>query len=536
MTHDSLHSPSAAPGGPPAGSGPPLDPTRLMEADLLARARSGDQGAMGDVYHRYRDGIYRLAKGVLRDDEDAADVTQETFARFLRDLRDIRGASAGPWLFRVARNLATDRLRARTLRGMLPLPSRAPDEEAPGTRGEPADERADPAAAYTRAEVERELAMALARLPTDYRVVLHLREAEDLSYREIAEVLGTSVPAVESLLFRSRRRLREEYESMMATLVRGAHCRRVEPWLSMHLDRELDAARARQVEAHLVACDTCQGRAATMRRARHAHRALALAPIPSAIAADLDAKVAGWVATAAATGPAAAGAAGLGLGAASSGVSAVASGVAGVVAGSAPLAVKIIAALALGVGAAAATVPEIRDALVQPFAGPGPAAPREVPSSSTAPAEATPRVLVPTAGPSATPARDAGSPTVTPTATAVPVRTADPATAPPRSAPPVDASGAPPAAPSAAPATTTTAAPAPVATAQPAASAAPSAGASPAAAPTAAPTTAPTAAPIASATPAPATAPGPTAAPPAPAASPAPAPTPAATAPPGGGP
>lgn len=496
MTPDIPPPPATAPGGDPAGSGSLYDPTGQGEVHLLARARSGDPGAMGDIYQRYRDRIYGLARRVLGDDEEAADITQETFARFLRDLRGIRGERAGPWLFRVARNLATDRLRARTLRGLLPFPSGPPGEEVTRTSAEPADEGADPAAAYARAEGESELATALARLPTGYRVALHLRETEDLSYREMAEVLGTSVPAVESLLFRSRRRLREEYESMTAALVRGAHCRRVEPWLSMHLDRELDPARSRQVEVHLVACDTCQGRAATMRRARHAHRALAVAPIPAALAADLDTQVAGWISRAAAAGPAA-GAAAIGAGAAAAGGGSIGAGaLTGAAAASIPIAAKIVAALAIGVGAAVGAVPELRDAVVQGISGPDRSLPHEAPPSAAPPGARS--TSGPTVAPATTPATTpaTGSDvTAAPTATAAPSATATavttagrPTATPLGSAAPAGASGAPSGIPSAAPATT----PGPTggATAEPATS--PSAGGSPTAAPAASAAPAPT--------------------------------------------
>src|SRR5688500_7631773 len=131
---------------------------------------------------------------MLGDAGDAEDVTQETMLRLWRIAPDWREGEAalGTWLYRVASNLAVDRLRRRRERPQAVMPEIA--DESAGAQGRL--EATDRAAA---------LEAALADLPERQRLAVVLRHLEERSNPEIAAILGTSVEAVESLLARARR-------------------------------------------------------------------------------------------------------------------------------------------------------------------------------------------------------------------------------------------------------------------------------------------------------------------------------------------
>jgi RNA polymerase sigma-70 factor (ECF subfamily) len=163
-----------------------------------------------EVYERFRTPIWRLARRLTRDEEEAFDTTQEIFLRVWKGLPGFRGeARLSTWVFQIAWNYlrAYRRKKGRqmeivgdtvdgTPRVIDDVPDRAPDPE--------------------RAAASRELLArvdgALRRLPEHQRVVVWLRDGEDLSYQEIAEVLDVPVGTVRSRLARARDALRHLVE------------------------------------------------------------------------------------------------------------------------------------------------------------------------------------------------------------------------------------------------------------------------------------------------------------------------------------
>jgi len=178
----------------------PPNPTDLHEADLLGKARGGNLFAFEEIVRRYQRRVYGVALRIVRRHEVADDVTQETFVRAYRSLsRFDLGRPFGPWVCRIAANLALNHVRSPQARED-PLPE--------GHAETPASDP-DPLAQVLEDEAGRVLEAALARLPAEQRAVFVLRATEELSYREIAEALDISIGTVMSRLHRARARLRD---------------------------------------------------------------------------------------------------------------------------------------------------------------------------------------------------------------------------------------------------------------------------------------------------------------------------------------
>lgn len=180
------------------------------ETALVARARTGDANAFSELVSHYERKIYRLAKHITQNDEDAEDVLQEAFLKAYEHLDGFQGNSKFyTWLVRIAVNEALMKLRKRKGDRTVPL-------DEPVDTGEEMVKREiavwedNPEQRYSREEMQRILDEAVQSLKPDFRTVFILRDIEELSTEEAAETLGISVPAVKSRLLRARLALREK--------------------------------------------------------------------------------------------------------------------------------------------------------------------------------------------------------------------------------------------------------------------------------------------------------------------------------------
>jgi len=185
----------------------PLQPD---ESVLVEKAKAGDQQAFTDLVARYQRKIYRLAKNITRNDEDAEDVLQEAFLKAYEHLDGFEGNSKFyTWLVRIAVNEALMKLRKR--RGdrevSLDEPVGLGEEEV---KREIAVWEDNPEQRYSREEMHEILNEAVEGLKEDFRTVFVLRDIKELSTEETAEALKISIPAVKSRLLRARLALREK--------------------------------------------------------------------------------------------------------------------------------------------------------------------------------------------------------------------------------------------------------------------------------------------------------------------------------------
>ncbi len=180
------------------------EPTDLA---LVHSAQRGDYACFEELVRRYRDRVYRLARGMTTSDAEAEEVVQDTFLNLFRHLESFRGeAAVSSWIFRVAANAALMRLRRLRRKPLLSLEDTRPDFSEDGTHyiDPPGDWARQPEQTLLSRELGAQIEAAIAELPEKYRLVLLLRDVEGLSNEEVADTLGITLPTVKSRLHRSR--------------------------------------------------------------------------------------------------------------------------------------------------------------------------------------------------------------------------------------------------------------------------------------------------------------------------------------------
>lgn len=186
------------------------------EATLIAQARAGDRTAFETLVRMHDRSVLRLALRLVRTEEEARDIYQESFLKAYRGLGQFRGdASFSTWLLRIVTTVCLDHLRRRAAR-----PDAVPLESGAGAAGssgesrpapwEPPDDHpeSDPERALQRREIRSRIAAALASLGERERVVFELRHYEGMRLRPIADLLGTTEDTVKNCLFRAHQHLR----------------------------------------------------------------------------------------------------------------------------------------------------------------------------------------------------------------------------------------------------------------------------------------------------------------------------------------
>ena len=186
----------------------------IGDKELVARAQAGELDAFEALTHRYEQRVYSLALRMLRQEQDAEDVTQQTFLSALENLGGFRGdASFATWLLRIATHAALKVIRKRKGLPTVSLEEATEETEGYDTIPHPeyiADWRQSPEELVRKNEVQRLLEDALGKLDEKHRLVFLLRDVEGLSVKEAAEALGLSEGNTKVRLLRARLQLREE--------------------------------------------------------------------------------------------------------------------------------------------------------------------------------------------------------------------------------------------------------------------------------------------------------------------------------------
>jgi len=228
-----------------------IEPT---DVELVKAYRNGDVHAFEELHRRYVASIYRLVRRKLGDALLAEDIAQETFMKALRQMDRVDDSfNFGGWVHTVARNLCFDELRRRQrdLRA-----DSGDDDDTDLLAGLPSTAKSfDPVLVQESNEVRRQVWAVAQRLPEKYRLVLTLRELQDLSYRQIARSLKMSESAVETLLYRARLRFKEEFISSEGE-GELTHDEAV-PLLAPYLAGKLRRPQAEAVRIHLAVCVKC---------------------------------------------------------------------------------------------------------------------------------------------------------------------------------------------------------------------------------------------------------------------------------------
>jgi RNA polymerase sigma factor (sigma-70 family) len=228
---------------------------------LLAQGLRADR-SFERIYRRHVGDVYRYALAVLRNPADAEDVAQTTFMNAYRAYAGgERPRQPHNWLIAIAHNVCRQRFRQSQRR-----PQEVAYDDNVGEWVE--DDERGPSA--------DDLRRALSHLAFNQRAALVMRELEGRSYVEIGEILGLTVSAVETLIFRARRALREQLEGSLT-------CAEAERALSLEADRRLPRAERGPLRAHLRECKDCAAAARRQRAQRSAWKALGALPVPASL-------------------------------------------------------------------------------------------------------------------------------------------------------------------------------------------------------------------------------------------------------------
>jgi len=183
---------------------------------LLTRAQAGDMSAFEELVGRHEEKVYGLALRMTRSEADAAEIAQDTFLSAYQHLGEFRGEAAfGSWVHRIAANNALMRLRREKVLDIVSDELAGPEFTDRGSLAEVPEsdwsKRADDKVLDD--ELGRAIQEATDALPEGYREVFLLKDVEGLSYEEISEMVGISIPAVKSRLHRARLALREAIDA-----------------------------------------------------------------------------------------------------------------------------------------------------------------------------------------------------------------------------------------------------------------------------------------------------------------------------------
>ncbi|MEE8209403.1 MAG: sigma-70 family RNA polymerase sigma factor [bacterium] len=172
------------------------------DAFLVEQCRAGDEEACEALVRQYQEQVFALISRMTGDPDRVEDIAQEVFLKAFRSLKSFRGGSRFyTWLYRITVNTVLNTMRSQGRRQETSLDALEGFEVQ-------ADADMEPAEVTARLELARRVREAIDQLEEPYRVIVYLRELEDLSYEEIAEVVELPVGTVKSRLFRARQHLK----------------------------------------------------------------------------------------------------------------------------------------------------------------------------------------------------------------------------------------------------------------------------------------------------------------------------------------
>jgi len=188
------------------------------DAALMLRVKRGDEAAFAELVDKYKQPVMNLIYRILRDATEAEDLAQNVFVQVYKSAHRYEvTAKFSTWLFTIARNLCLNEIRRR---------SRHPADSIEATHGESEDQPArqfedhktfQPTENVLHQEIEQKIEQAMADLPETQRTAILLCRRDDMSYEEIAEVIGCSLSATKSLIHRGRETLKQKLKPYLRT-------------------------------------------------------------------------------------------------------------------------------------------------------------------------------------------------------------------------------------------------------------------------------------------------------------------------------
>jgi RNA polymerase sigma-70 factor (ECF subfamily) len=182
------------------------DHSSADDQTLVRASQRGDMAAFEELVARHRDRIYARAYSMMRNEEEAVDLSQEAWVKGWQRLAQFHGESSfATWMTRIVINLCLDQLRKHKRQRAESI--EAMDEESGGVERQMPVITVNPTAGLERGELRQRIDQALGQLSYEHRTSLVLHEFEEMEYREIAKTMGCSIGTVMSRLFYARRKL-----------------------------------------------------------------------------------------------------------------------------------------------------------------------------------------------------------------------------------------------------------------------------------------------------------------------------------------
>lgn len=184
----------------------PIDLKAASDVILVQAAQKGDMPAFEELVSRHRDKIYARAFSMVRNEDDATDLSQEAWVKAWQRLKQFQGdASFATWMTRIVINLCLDQLRKQKRQRAESIEQM--DDESGGVERQMPVVTVNPTERLERSELRARIDKAMAQLSYEHRTVLILHKFEELEYKQIAKVMECSIGTVMSRLFYARRRL-----------------------------------------------------------------------------------------------------------------------------------------------------------------------------------------------------------------------------------------------------------------------------------------------------------------------------------------
>ena len=182
------------------------DHSSAEDPALVQAAQKGDMAAFEELVARHRDKIYARAYSMVRNEDEAIDLSQEAWVKGWQRLGQFHGESSfSTWMTRIIINLCLDQLRKHKRQRAESLEEL--DEESGGVERQMPAITVNPTAGLERAELRQRIDQALGQLTHEHRTALVLHEFEEMEYKDIAKVMGCSIGTVMSRLFYARRKM-----------------------------------------------------------------------------------------------------------------------------------------------------------------------------------------------------------------------------------------------------------------------------------------------------------------------------------------
>ena len=182
------------------------DYSSASDEQLVKAAKKGNMAAFEELVARHRDKVYARAFSMMRNEDEAVDLSQEAWVKSWQRLKQFQGESSfGTWMTRIVINLCLDQLRKRKRQRAESIEEM--EEASGGVERQMAIVAVNPTERLERGELRKKIDQALGQLSHEHRTVLVLHEFEEMEYKQIAKTMGCSIGTVMSRLFYARRKM-----------------------------------------------------------------------------------------------------------------------------------------------------------------------------------------------------------------------------------------------------------------------------------------------------------------------------------------